>query len=126
MSDQRPTTGELVEAVREFMEREVQPKLEGSTAFHARVAVNVLRIVERELEQGAGLDAAEHERLEALLGFEGGLGELNTRLVEAIRAGDLDVDTPGLTEHLRATVMGRVGVDNPRYGSYKRALEGGD
>ena len=126
MTDQRPTTSELVEAVREFVEQEVQPKLEGSTAFHARVAVNVLRIVERELAQGADLDAAEHARLEALLGFEGGLGELNTRLVEAIRAGDLDVDTPGLVEHLRATVMGRVGVDNPRYGSYKRALESGD
>ncbi len=124
MSDQRPTTTELVEAVREFLEHEVQAKLEGSTAFHMRVAVNVLRIVERELEQGAGLDAAEHERLEALLGFEGGLGELNARLVEAIRSGDLDVDTPGLAEHLRATVLGRVGIDNPRYGSYKRALEG--
>ena len=126
MSDQRPTTAELVEAVREFLEHEVQSQLEGSTAFYARVAVNVLRIVERELDRGAALDAAEHERLEALLGFAGGLGELNGRLVEAIRAGDLGVDTPGLVEHLRATVMGRVGIDNPRYGSYKRALEGGD
>lgn len=126
MSDQRPTTGELVEAVREFLEREVQSKLEGSTAFHMRVAVNVLHIVERELAQGAGLDGAERERLEALLGCEGGLGELNARLVGAIRAGDLGVDTPGLVEHLRSTVLGRVGVDNPRYGSYKRALEGGD
>jgi hypothetical protein len=115
-----------VEAVREFLEHEVQAKLDGSTAFHMRVAVNVLRIVERELAEGAGLEAAEHARLEALLGHEGGIGELNGRLVEAIRAGDLDVDTPGLVEHLRATVMGRVGVDNPRYGSYKRALEGGD
>ena len=123
MSDQRPTTGELVEAVREFLEREVQPKLEGSTAFHARVAVNVLRIVERELEQSGTLDDAERGRLAELLGADGELDELNARLVEAIRAGEVDVDTPGLMEHLRATVMGRVGVDNPRYGSYKRALE---
>lgn len=125
MSDQRPTTSELVEAVREFLENEVQAKLEGSTAFHARVAVNVLRIVERELEQGDALAAAEHERLAALLGAEGGLGDLNARLVAGIRAGELDVETPGLVDHLRATVMGRVGVDNPRYGSYKRALEEG-
>lgn len=125
MSDQRPTTAELVEAVREFLEGEVQPKLEGSTAFHARVAVNVLRIVERELAQGGALAAAEQARLETLLGADGELGDLNARLVEAIRGGELDVDSPGLVDHLRATVMGRVGVDNPRYGSYKRALEEG-
>ena len=123
MSDQRPTTTELVEAVREFVEREVQQQLEGSTAFHARIAVNVLRIVERELSAGAAPGAAEQRRLEALLGFEGALGELNARLVEGIRAGDLCVDTPGLVEHLRATVMARLGIDNPRYGSYRRALD---
>ena len=49
MPTDRPTVPELVEAVREFMENEVQPNLEGSVAFHTRVAVNVLRIVEREL-----------------------------------------------------------------------------
>ena len=50
MSDQRPDARELVEAVREFLEREVQPRLEGSTAFHARVAVNVLAIVEFDVD----------------------------------------------------------------------------
>jgi hypothetical protein len=122
MSDQRPDAGELVEAVREFLEREVQPKLEGSTAFHARVAVNVLAIVERELADGAALDAAERERLVALLGEEGELGALNERLLARIRAGELTVDDPALVAHLRATILGRLGIDNPRYGSYQRAL----
>jgi hypothetical protein len=122
MSDQRPDARELVEAVREFLEREVQPKLEGSTAFHARVAVNVLAIVERELAEGAVLDAGERERLVALLGEEGELGALNERLVARIRAGELTVDDPALVAHLRATILGRLGIDNPRYGSYQRAL----
>jgi hypothetical protein len=122
MSDQRPDARELVEAVREFLEREVQPGLEGSTAFHARVAVNVLAIVERELGEGAALDDAERERLVALLGEEGELAALNERLVARIRAGELTVDDPALVAHLRATILGRLGIDNPRYGSYRRVL----
>jgi hypothetical protein len=125
--NQRPDRRELVEAVREFLEGEVQPKLEGSTAFHARVAVNVLKIVERELAEGAALDDAERERLLMLLREGAGPGEgldaLNERLVAGIRAGAIGVETPGLLEHLRVTAMGRLAVDNPRYGSYVRALE---
>lgn len=120
---QRPDRAELVEAVREFLEGEVQPKLEGSTAFHARVAVNVLKIVERELAEGPALDAAERSRLAELLGVDDELDALNARLVEGIRAGRLGVETPGLLAHLRATALGRLAVDNPRYGSYVRALQ---
>ena len=38
----RPTAAELLEAVREFLERDVMAATEGRVAFHARVAVNVL------------------------------------------------------------------------------------
>lgn len=124
MARERPTVPELVEAVREFMEQEVQPQLEGAVGFHARVAVNVLKIVERELARGPELAEAERAGLAALLGRDGSLEELNAELVEGIRAGRFDIDTPGLADHLRATVMGRLGIDNPRYRSYQRALEG--
>ena len=40
----RPTIAELLEAVRDFLERDVVDALEGTTKFHARVAVNVLGI----------------------------------------------------------------------------------
>ena len=43
----RPSAGELVAAVREYLERDVMPATEGRVAFHARVAVNVLGMVER-------------------------------------------------------------------------------
>ncbi|HSG87651.1 MAG TPA: DUF6285 domain-containing protein [Pseudomonadales bacterium] len=125
MSVQRPDTGELVTAVREFIEGEVIAALTGSTAFHARVAVNVLKIVERELETGAALDGADGARLAALLGHEGDAPDadaLSAELSERIRAGDLGLDTAGLAEHLRASVMGRLSIDNPRYVSYQRAL----
>lgn len=122
MSAQRPNTLELVTAVREFMESEAQPALEGSTAFHARVAVNVLKIVERELATGADLDAADGERLAALLGHAGDTDALSAELAETIRDGRADLGTEGLTEHLWASVLGRVSIDNPRYVSYQRAL----
>ena len=123
MPTDRPTVPELVESVREFLEREVQPALEGSLAFHTRVAVNVLKIVERELASGDGLDAAERERLAGLLGHDAELDVLADELIAGIREGRIDSDTPGLRAHLRATVLGKLSIDNPRYRSYQRALE---
>jgi aminoglycoside phosphotransferase (APT) family kinase protein len=49
----RPTAGELLEAVREFLTGQVMPASTGQLAFHARVAANALGIVARELELGA-------------------------------------------------------------------------
>lgn len=48
----RPTARELVEAVREFLGERVVPSTTGQLSFHARVATNVLGIVERELAMG--------------------------------------------------------------------------
>jgi aminoglycoside phosphotransferase (APT) family kinase protein len=48
----RPTASELLDAVREFLTGQVMPATTGQTAFHARVAANVLAIVARELELG--------------------------------------------------------------------------
>jgi aminoglycoside phosphotransferase (APT) family kinase protein len=50
----RPTVSELLDAVREFLTGQVMPATTGQLAFHARVAANVLGIVARELELGAG------------------------------------------------------------------------
>jgi hypothetical protein len=48
----RPTILELLAAVRDFVTRHVVPALDGRRQFHARVAANVLAIVERELRDG--------------------------------------------------------------------------
>ncbi|HZP29002.1 MAG TPA: phosphotransferase [Acidimicrobiia bacterium] len=47
----RPTARELLDAVREFLTREVMPSTDTKVSFHARVAANALGIVERELAQ---------------------------------------------------------------------------
>ena len=123
MPSNRPTRDELLEAVAEFLEKRVMPKLDKHTAFHTRVAVNVLNIVRRELEQGPGLDEEEVKRLRNLLGEDGTLEELNAELCNRIHRGDLDHKNTELMDHLFRTTMGKVSVDQPIYSAYKRALE---
>jgi aminoglycoside phosphotransferase (APT) family kinase protein len=48
----RPTSSELLEAVREYLLGSVMPATSGQVAFHGRVAANALAIVARELELG--------------------------------------------------------------------------
>src|SRR5664279_4040777 len=99
----RPTASELVAAVREYLERDVMTATEGRVAFHARVAVNVLGMVERELELGAAQDAEEHARLVALLGRDGTVRELTESLARGIRDDALDVAWPDLVQGVRVT-----------------------
>jgi hypothetical protein len=104
-----PTAAELVEAVREWLETDVAPAVEGRLRFHTRVAVNVLATVARELELGPAQEQAHRERLASL-------GVTTEReLADAVRAGELDDRTDELIEVLRATVTDRLRVANPRY-----------
>ena len=114
----RPTSLELLAAVRAFLEDDVVPALEGRRRFHALVAANVLGIVEREL---AGEDAqlrAEWMRLAALLDAPGtppddretlraGVRDLTTSLSARIRAGDADSGdlASRVRAHLRQTTL---------------------
>ena len=119
----RPSAVQLIAAVRDFIERTALPELSGHSAFHARVAANALAIVERELALGPEQDAAERERLRALLGSDGPLEAQNRALCGEIRAGRIGLDTPGLRGHLRATTLAKLAVDQPSYSGYRRALE---
>jgi hypothetical protein len=114
MMDQ-PSVLELVNAVRDFIEKRAMPELKGHTAFHARVAANALGIVSRELSQGPASLAGEKARLVELLGREGTLDELNRELSRRIREGAMDLETPGLAAHLEQTTRDKVGIDQPNY-----------
>lgn len=118
-----PSLAELVAAVRDFLEQHAMPKLEGHTAFHARVAANALAVVERQLRLGPEAEAAELERLRALLGHDGALADQNRELCARIRSGELGLGTPGLLAHLRATTLAKLAVDQPKYSGYRKALE---
>jgi uncharacterized protein DUF6285 len=117
-----PTPTELIKAVAEFLRIEIAPAIKGHNAFKLRVGINALDLVTRQLAlQGPG-EAAEAVRLKALLGIDGSVMELNRALVEKIASGEVDLNTPGLKEHLWQTTMDKLAVDQPNYGSYKREL----
>ena len=57
-----------------------------------------------------------------MLGVEGSLPELNRALADRIAKGEVDLQTPGLAEHLWQTTMDKLAVDQPNYASYRREL----
>ena len=120
MPDDRPTAAELVDAVTEFLERDLQPALEGRLAFHTRVAVNALRIVRREMDLGPELDATRRTGLRALLGEPAAAADASARdleleLVRQIRTGALDERRPELMAYLRATLRLQLDIVHPGY-----------
>lgn len=120
-----PTPIELTKAVADFLRNDITPMIAGHNAFKLRVAINTLDLVTRQLTLEQGSDEAEARRLAQLLGVEGSLIDLNRALAGKIANGELDLQTPGLSEHLWQTTMDKVAVDQPNYASYKRELENG-
>jgi len=104
-----PTIEQLVEAVREWLERDVMATTEGRLQFHARVAANMLAMVERELALGPE-QADAHRRRLATLGFAD-----EAALAAAIRAGELDDRYDEVRAVVLVTVCDKLAVANPRY-----------
>jgi hypothetical protein len=119
---EQPTAAELIDAVSEFISRDVAPTLTGRLAFHARVAVNVLAIVRRELLQGPDADRADAQRLAALLGETGDSAALAEELCRRIAAGEIAADDPALIDHLWASTLDTLAVDQPNYATYRRII----
>lgn len=120
-----PTPIELTKSVADFLRHDITPLISGHQAFKLRVAINILDLVTRQLTREAGSDAAEVERLRSLLGEDGTAMELNRALADRIAKGEVDLATPGLADHLWATTMDKLAVDQPNYASYKRELSRG-
>ena len=123
----RPTASELIEAARQHLESNVIPAVKDinhKLYFQTLVAINVLRIVEREMALSTTHERAAWERLNVLLGvksppdsregWEAGLAHRNAQLCAAIREGDHDTDE-ALFEHLMATTYEQLEVANPKY-----------
>jgi hypothetical protein len=99
----------LVEAVREFLERDVMEATEGRVRFHTRVAINALKMVERELDLGPA-QAESHRAALARLGVAD-----EAALAAAIRSGELDDRRSEVVAVLRETVRAKLEVSNPGY-----------
>lgn len=120
----RPDAPELAQAIREFLETEVLPRIDDPRLrFRALVAANGLGILERELELGPALLRREVEALARFLGAHEAVPEavaalqargreLNRELARRVRAGD---PPEGTLAHLKTTVADKLRVASPRY-----------
>jgi hypothetical protein len=96
----RPEAGELIDAVRHFLEKELLPTVSDQRLkFQSLVALNVLAIARRELTTEPVHLREEAAVLARLLGEEAPAADLsavraqNARLVARIEAGDFDAPT---------------------------------
>jgi len=122
-TSEMPRLDELVVSVRDFLRGDVMNQTQGRTNFMARVASNSMDIVLRDLMVGDIHRQRELERLRQLLSVDGDLESLRWQLVNGLRDETIPLNLPGLAEHLRATVVNQVAIDQPRYSGFKTALE---
>ena len=116
------TISELLEAVKGFLMDSALPALSGRDQFNARVAANVLGIIDREQQVGpelAALDAAAAQQW--LLG-DSGSGTALQQLSRALAAREIDADTD-FFEYLKQRQLLVAAINNPRYASRKVAEE---
>ena len=114
-----PAPSEILAAVAAFLREQVVPATTGMTAFQARVAANAVDLVVRQLSWSPVTEGAELQRLRTLFGQDGTLLELNAALADGIAAGAIDFAAPDVAQHLRATTLDKLAVDQPTYATYK-------
>jgi hypothetical protein len=117
-----PTASEILAAVARFLKDEAGPALSGHLAFQARVAANALEMTRRQMDLAPTAEAEELARLKTLLGQDGDLATLTAELSRRIASGTVDLATPGLAEHLWATTLAKMAVDQPTYAAYRASL----
>jgi aminoglycoside phosphotransferase (APT) family kinase protein len=96
-----PTNGEMVRAVRDWIESAIKPQSSGHAKFEAVVAMNALGIVLRDLDAGV---RAEDEAL-----------------ADELLAGTATLARPGLLAELRRAVLDKCAVDSPKYAALAAA-----
>lgn len=103
----RPTAAELIAAVADFLDTDVRSNTEGQVNFHARVAANALRMVQRELE------STDTTAVTAALAGLGAADE--AELAAAIRRGEFDARGADVLGCLRVLAGHRLAAAHPGY-----------
>ena len=116
------TISELLGAVKGFLMDSALPALSGRDQFNARVAANVLGIIDREQQVGPELAALDAAAAQQWLPGESGSGTALQQLSRALAAREIDADTD-FFEYLKQRQLLVAAINNPRYASRKVAEE---
>lgn len=95
-----PSQVEMLEALGEWLEREVKPKLSGRDRFQANVALNAIGMLQRE-------SVPAYDRT----------------LSDDILAGRTTLATPGLLSRLKREALAKLEADQPKYSALARARQ---
>jgi hypothetical protein len=121
----RPTAGELLEAIEEFLRDHSTKERDRLLRFQFLVAANSLAILRREWEQEEPCLEREWDGLNALLGAEerprmfqalrDAIAARNDRLCDRIAEGQFDDAEPeaALLDHFQRTVTDKVRIASP-------------
>ena len=116
------TISELLGAVKGFLMDSALPALSGRDQFNARVAANVLGIIDREQQLGPELAALDAAAAQQWLPGDPGSGSAQQQLSRALAAREIDADTD-FFEYLKRRQLLVAAINNPRYASRKVAEE---
>ena len=116
------TVSELLGAVKGFLMDSALPALSGRDQFNARVAANVLGIIDREQQVGPELAALDAAAAQQWLSGDSGSGTALQQLSRALAAREIDADTD-FFEYLKQRQLLVAAINNPRYASRKVAEE---
>ena len=116
------TISELLGAVKGFLMDSALPALSGRDQFNARVAANVLGIIDREHQVGPELAALDAAAAQQWLPGDSGSGTALQQLSRALAAREIDADTD-FFEYLKQRQLLVAAINNPRYASRKVAEE---
>jgi|TARA_Y100000022_G_scaffold72075_1_gene62056 hypothetical protein len=116
------TISELLGAVKGFLMDSALPALSGRDQFNARVAANVLGIIDREQQVGPELAALDAAAAQQWLSGDSGSGTALQQLSRALAAREIDADTD-FFEYLKQRQLLVAAINNPRYASRKVAEE---
>ena len=109
-------------AVKGFLMDSALPALSGRDQFNARVAANVLGIIEREQQLGPELAALDASAAQQWLPGESKPGTAPQQLSRALAAREINTDSH-LFDYLKKRQLLVAAINNPRYASRKVAEE---
>ena len=116
MSRPIPDAKGVVRAITAFLQQDAASERSSYRRFQSKVAIHLLRILEREIAERPKIEAAQLERLQEVFDTSRpDLEELNRRLAKAIRSGEIDWRRDDIQAHVRKCVEENLLVSNPRW-----------
>jgi len=112
----RPDAATLLRAMATTLSDDVLPVTSGAAQHAVRVVANLCRILEREVEAGAGAADETRRALSALLARDGTLPELVEAFDHRLCENDEDFDERA-RKLLLADALRRLAIDRPGYAS---------